>query len=56
MEAPLNEEERVELESRRRAAELAGMPNLPMQPVADGSVNAERAELEALRRSRIYEM
>jgi hypothetical protein len=39
----LNDEERAELERRRRAAELEGSPVSPVEVVS------ERAELEALR-------
>jgi hypothetical protein len=43
---PLNEEEKAELESRRRTAELEG--NVPNSPVEVGA--GERAELESRRR------
>lgn len=43
---PLNEEEKAELESKRRAAELEG--NVPNSPVEVGA--GERAELESRRR------
>jgi hypothetical protein len=47
---PLSEEEKKELERRRRAAELEGS-----SPVASGLVS-ERAELEARRRGEVFEM
>jgi hypothetical protein len=46
----LSEDEKRELERRRRAAELEGN-----SPVAIGSVS-ERAELEARRSGKVFEM
>lgn len=47
---PLDDEEKGELQRRRRAAELEGS-----SPVAPGVVD-ERAELEARRRGEAFEM
>jgi hypothetical protein len=49
MPAPLSEEERMELERRRRAAELSAELQIPIEPGID-----ERSELEA--RRRVYEI
>ncbi len=47
--SPLSEEEKQELERRRRAAELSGELQIPIEPGID-----ERTELEA--RRRVYEI
>ncbi|KAL2066880.1 hypothetical protein VTL71DRAFT_1304 [Oculimacula yallundae] len=55
-DTPLSEEEKRELERRRRAAELAGDPGLPRVEIADGTPAGERRELEARRAAIRYEM
>jgi hypothetical protein len=50
MGEPLSEEEKKELERRRRAAELEGS-----SPISPGVVS-ERAELEARRRGELFEV
>jgi hypothetical protein len=55
---PLSEEEKKELERRRRAAELEGVTPISLVEIGGGQKVSERAELEALRGEarRVHEM